>query len=348
MKTTKRQLIGLIIASTMGIMYAQDIHFTMPQYFPLTLNPAMSGANNDLSGNIIYRNQWKSVADPFKTIGGSIDGRVKRSQSGYFAMGLKFYNDNTGDLSLKTNDVSINLAYHLKLQQGHRLGLGIYGGFIQRSINMANGKWSAQYDQITGQYNPALSSTEDFSGNNIAVLDAGVGMVYSYAKSERYMRGNDQRRWNVGFSAFHVNRPQASFLKGGNDRMNIRYVAFANADFGIPNSNLCFVPMFVYQIQGTQSELLIGGSLKYILQEESKYTGLKKGSAFSVGGVYRNGDALAMNFVFEYDKYLIGAVYDFNLSSLKTVSKGRGAMEIFIRYNLPNPFLKEESRARLD
>jgi len=348
MKSIKTHIIGLVIANVMGIMYAQDIHFTMPQYFPLILNPAMSGVNHDLSGNLIYRNQWKSIADPFKTIGLSIDSRIKSSRSGYFAMGLKFYNDNTGDLSLKTNDASINLAYHLKLQQGHKIGLGIYGGFIQRSINMANGKWSAQYDQIIGQYNPALPSTEDFSGNNVAVIDAGLGFVYSFSKLERYMKGNDQRKWNVGFSAFHVNRPQSTFLKGGNDRMNIRYVAFANADFGIPNSNLCIVPMFVYQIQGTQSELLFGSNLKFILQEESIYTGLKKGSAFSIGTVYRHKDAIATNFVFEYDKYLIGVVYDFNVSGLKTVSKGRGAMEVFIRYVMPNPFTGGGSKARLD
>jgi len=63
---------------------AQDVHFTQMQYFPLILNPAMVGANYALSGNLIYRNQWKAVASPYNTFGLSVDGRIKKSPMGHF------------------------------------------------------------------------------------------------------------------------------------------------------------------------------------------------------------------------------------------------------------------------
>lgn len=347
---TKKQTIGVaVMLLSASIVNAQDIHFTQAQYFPLNLNPAWSGSYYDLSAYSIYRNQWKSVADPFKTIGLSVDGRLKRSKQGHImAGGIKFYNDNTGDLQYKTNDVSLNLAYQLNLQQGHKLGVGIYGGIIQKSINLGNAKWMSQYDAGTGKYNPGNPSMESFSGTNILVVDAGAGIMYSYAKKERYMRGNQQKRWNIGLAAYHVNRPYVSFLKDEKDRMYVRYVLYGNADIGIPNSNVCIVPLLVYQMQGSQRELLMGGYLKYILQDESKYTGLKKGSSFSIGSIYRNRDAVSLNFVLEYDKYAVGASYDVNVSGLKSVSKGQGAMEVFLRYVFPNPFAAGSTRSRLD
>ena len=61
----------LFIASLLGKVDAQDLHFS--QYFntPLLVNPANTGFNPDydyrLGGN--YRNQWANVGNPYKTMG---------------------------------------------------------------------------------------------------------------------------------------------------------------------------------------------------------------------------------------------------------------------------------------
>ncbi len=341
----------IIIVMMIAMMlktHGQDAHFTQVQYFPLALNPAMSGCNYVMSANAIYRNQWKSVAVPYNTFGFSIDGRLKKSPKGHFlAGGISFYNDNTGDLQFKTNDVKVNLAYHLNLQKGHKLGLGLYGGFIQRSINMGNAQWGAQYDYSIGQYNPAAASNENLGSLNTFVIDAGTGIVYSYTKNEKYMRGNDNLRINAGFSALHVNQPASTFLKNSSDKMYIKYVLFANAEIGIKNTNFAIVPLLVTQMQGPGIEVLAGGYIKYLLQDQSHYTGLKKGSSFSIGSIYRNSDAVTTNFIFEYDAWAIGASYDVNISQLKTVSKGKGAVEVFLRYVLPSPFGPGASKSRI-
>lgn len=341
----KKIIFGLLITN---FVYSQDIHFTQIQFFPLILNPAMSGANYALSANAIYRNQWKSVAAPYTTMGISVDGRMKKSPQGHLlAGGLKFFNDNTGDLQLKSNDISLNIAYHLNLQKGHKLGLGLCAGIIQKSINYGNAQWGNQYNTTTGMYDNSLSSNEPLNSNNYIVPDAGIGFLYSFAKNEKYMRGNDNIRFNVGYSAFHLNQPSSNYLKSSKDKLYIRHSVFFNGEFGIPNSNFSIVPLLSLQIQGPSTEILSGAYIKYLIQDNSHYTGLKKGTSFSIGSIYRNRDAVTTNFIAEYDSYAIGASYDFNISQLKTVSKSRGAFEIFLRYVLPNPFGPNNSKSRI-
>lgn len=140
---TKIKILVIVGMAIINIK-AQDVHFTQIQYFPLALNPAMVGANYALSGNLIYRNQWKAVASPYNTFGLSVDGRIKKSPMGhFFAGGIKFFNDAAGDLSLKTNDVTLNGAYHLNIKNGQYIGIGIYAGIIQKSINFQNAQWES-------------------------------------------------------------------------------------------------------------------------------------------------------------------------------------------------------------
>jgi type IX secretion system PorP/SprF family membrane protein len=335
------KVLGLFLSCA---VYAQDIHFTQIQYFPLVLNPAMCGANYALSGNLIYRNQWKAVASPYNTFGLSVDGRIKKSPKGhFFAGGLKFFNDNSGDLSLKTNDVTLNGAYHLRVNEGQFFGVGIYAGIIQKSINMNNAKWGTQYDGT--QYNASLPTNENVNSTNFIVPDAGLGFTYSYDKNNgKYNKGGQNIKFNVGLSAFHVNMPSSTYLNGSKDKMYIRYVAFANGDIGIGKSSFAVSPLIVYQLQGPTQELLTGLYGKYIF---SKAQQGQSGGSVSLGSIYRNKDAVTTNIVVEYDSYTIGFSYDINISQLKTISRGKGAMEIFIRYVLPSPYGPGSSKSRI-
>jgi type IX secretion system PorP/SprF family membrane protein len=325
---------------------SQDVHFTQIQYFPLILNPSMTGANYALSANLIYRNQWKAVASPYNTFGLSVDGRINKSPKGhFFAGGLQFFNDNTGDLSLKTNNVTLNGAYHLRVNQGQYIGLGICAGIIQKSINMNNAQWESQYDQSIGQYNSSLPSNEKYGSNTYVVPDAGLGFVYTFDKNEGLWNPNGQNiKFNVGFSAFHVNMPSSTFLNGSKDKMYIRYVAFANGDIGIGKSSFAVSPLIVYQLQGPTQELLTGLYGKYIFSKAQKG---QSGGSVALGSIYRNKDAVTTNIVVEYDSYTIGFSYDINISQLKMISRGKGAMEIFIRYVLPSPYGPGTSKSRI-
>ena len=96
---------------------AQDVHFSQMPYSPLTLNPALAGANSPLQAIVNYRTQWRSVASPYKTIAASVDGRInenKRGKHGHIAYGLNFFNDQAGDARVSTTNVNVSLGlpYH--------------------------------------------------------------------------------------------------------------------------------------------------------------------------------------------------------------------------------------------
>ena len=75
-----------------------------------------------------------------------------------------------------------------------------------------------------------------------------------------------------------------------------------------------------------------------MLREESKYTGIFREMAISVGGYYRVGDAFAPSVEFEIASFAIGFSYDLNVSDLTAATGGNGGPEIFIRIINPNPF----------
>jgi type IX secretion system PorP/SprF family membrane protein len=131
----KKKLLFIAGLLTGTVVISQDVHFSMFNYAPMTLNPANAGAEDEIRVNLNYRNQWKSVTSEFKTMAGSYDMRIVGIGNGYLAGGINFFNDKSGDSQMKMSQANLSLAYHLKVADGHTVGLGLLGGFAQRSMN---------------------------------------------------------------------------------------------------------------------------------------------------------------------------------------------------------------------
>ena len=116
-------------------------------------------------------------------------------------------------------------------------------------------------------------------------------------------------------------------------------VVYGQATIGVKNTNFAIAPAVLIQRQGPNQEILAGSLVRYMLKEDSKYTGYVKGATISAGGYYRNRDAFIAAALFEFSTYGIGLSYDFNLSGLTAVSSGRGGLEITLRFLNPSPFL---------
>jgi len=329
--TSKLALATFFTAS----VFAQDIHFSQMEFSPLTLNPALAGANSPMQGIVNYRSQWSSVATPYKTIAASLDARFnenKRNKAGIIAGGLNFFNDQSGDLQVNTTNVNVNLAYHLILDQTSTLGLGIYTGFGQRSINPNGGRWGSQYDGMT--YDGMIDPGETFNSASFSYLDAGTGLLYAYRRNKGYMTQNDQLAVNAGFAMYHLNRPKYSFINATNEKLYFRYSAFVNAEIGIQNTRGSVLPGVYFQQQGPAMELMYGLYYKYILSEGSRFTGFTRPMSLSLGIFNRFRDAMAAKIMFEFDQYSAGFAYDINVSSLSTVSNSKGGFELFLRFNM--------------
>ncbi|MEW6470026.1 MAG: PorP/SprF family type IX secretion system membrane protein [Bacteroidota bacterium] len=320
-----------------AVSYSQDIHFSQFSETQSLLNPAMTGVTTDIKGVLNYRNQWKTVASPYSTFGASAELRNKKEK---FAYGLNFYSDKAGDASLSTLQGNINLAGHIPLNERNKLSGGLYIGFAQRSVNPGVLKWESQYNGSA--YDPNLASGEVFAQTRYTYPDAGIGLAYSFGQGEMYIRSNDAFKFNIGFSLHHLNRPKLSFL-GSAEKMDMKYLVNGGLLIGIKNTPLDIVPSFMYAMQGPARELIFGGMLKYMIKEDSKYTGYVKGQFLSLGAFYRNKDALILAMMLEIGQYAIGISYDVNTSTLKNASDYKGGFEIALRFISPSDYVFKSS-----
>ena len=331
------KIIIIVLTLTIGVVCiakAQDIHFSQYQYAPITLNPALAGANLDVQGVLNYKTQWKSVTgQPYSTINASFDMRVIKFMKGFFASGLSVYNDKAGDGSLTTTTATLPIAYHLRLDRKNSLGAALYIAGGQKTISADNFQWAKQYDGTS--FNSALANGETINKPSYMFLDVGVGVLYAYKKNYRNMSSNDNVAVNAGAALYHMNKPKNTFVNNTtNDRLAMRLSMFASASIGIQQTNISLSPALYYNWQGTQQELLGGTYVKYALQSSSQITGLIQASGISLGVFYRAKDAVVIKSMFEYSNYSAGVAYDVNVSSLSKVSKTRGGFEVFVRYVL--------------
>lgn len=331
---------------------SQDFHFSQYIENPLLVNPALAGSNQVMRASVVYRTQWSAVATPYTTYGLSFESRFKASNwekadpkrtmifkkaKNRMAGGISIYNDKAGDAKVGTFVTNLTYAMFFPLGEHSNLSLGLQGGFAQRKMDESKLIYGAQYNGYT--YDGSLPSGELYSRQSFMYGDMGSGMVYTYSRGERSMAANDQIDAQIGFSAFHLTRPQQNFISGENDRMYRKYVFHGNLLFGIPNTLIGIAPNWLIQMQGSSKEIIAGMMVKYYIKDNSKYTGFLKRSSIGIGANYRTGDAVITTLLVEIGRFAIGYSYDLNVSKLANASHGRGGSEITLRMITPTAFL---------
>jgi type IX secretion system PorP/SprF family membrane protein len=314
---------------------------------PLGLNPAMAGANSGLESIINYRSQWKSVTVPYKTFAASVHGSFvkKKSSRNFFAAGINFINDEAGDGILKTNQVNLSLAYHIRINKTNKIGLGFMTGWGQRKIDFTNFQWGSQYE--SGQFNSALEPGENYSNPTFSYLDFASGIVWSFNNEAGKIKvtGNNYLKGSFGISMFHFNRPDYSFNNTG-EKLWTKYVIHGNTLISIQNTKIALNPGFIFNKQGPNTLILVGSMVRYDLAQESKYTGNLKGAGLYLGAYLRAGDAIVISSQIELSNYSIGFSYDTNISTLRPSSNGRGGFEISIRFNGAGSFFSKTVKTK--
>lgn len=340
----KKQLHATVIimfACTLS-HFSQDIHFSQFYMCPQFINPASAGAFKDINANTNYREQWRSVANPYKTFTLAYDMKVFKDKfaNSFFGAGLSFFNDRQGNGNLTNNQASLSIASHLKISKHQTLSVGIQGGFGQRSFNLSALTWDSQFDGL--YYDASLPTNEQFASTSFLYADVNAGVLFQYKKNEMYISGNDDIQANIGFSVSHVNRPRFTFYSASNDLLYMKYVAHGNILVGIKNTPISFIPGFIFYRQGPAQEISLGTMIRYSLSENSKYTNYIKAGSISCGTYYRFKDALVIVSLLEFANYSIGMSYDINTSDLTKASYGRGGFEIALRYFFPYKVMLSE------
>ncbi len=301
--------------------FAQDIHFSQFNSSPQNLNPSQAGLFDGdwrFVGN--HRSQWSAIPVPYKTYSLSTDTRLKKEiKGGTPGIGLLINTDKAGDSKFTTTQIALSAAYIKKLDTDstHIVSIGIQPGFTTKSFNTNALTFDNQYDG--DNYNPALSSGENFIKMRLIYFDVGGGATYLWRKSQRKQAG-------FGASILHLNKPKQSFFSDATIRLDMKTTINGIAQFPVA-AQLDILPSVMHQRQGRYKETIVGLFGKYYLTPVNGAV-----TAISLGAFYRVKDAFIAKANMEYRNFNVGLSYDVNNSKLITATNNRGGFEISIIY----------------
>jgi len=311
------KVLSLLLLAT-GRLHAQtDPHFTQQYTFPMYLNPALTGSSDgEYRASAIYRSQWGSISNPYRTIGISFDTRTNKN----IAIGVNLLQQSAGDGGFNYLSSYVSLAYtgvKFGKDNNQHLVFALQPGLISRNVDPSRFKWGEQWDPITG-YNAGNSSTENFDKTSAVSFDAGAGVLYYDAADKKINTFG-------GFSVFHLNRPADPILSSQSTELNViplRYSIHAGLSVQM-SEQLRLVPHILYMAQGTASEAALGTYLELNVNEETD---------LMLGGYYRLKDAIAPYIGIDWRDLVIGISYDANTSKLGSMTRNVNSFELSLSY----------------
>lgn len=306
---------------------AQDPHFSFSNALIEYQSPGLIGTqDNQMSFQMIYRNQWRNVGTAFQTYGLSGNSRISKSTNTSLSVGGFIFNQSA--FSYNSLLAHLSMAANVKLSEGKIMTVGVGSGTRFESINPDELMWTDQFNGY--EYDPNIAHGEYFQQQQKASYDLSAGASYKFMSDAPNMDRFTKSSGTFSAGFWHLN--QAKRLTLSDEQTDIKMVFMTDLLFAMgKEKKAAFNPWVIGMLQGVAYEVTAGGDFKFFLKQSEKYTVTR--SIFSFGGAYRLNDAAMARIMFDYANYGIGVAYEINTSSLKEASKGFGCFEVFIKYS---------------
>lgn len=316
----------ILVITISSTSFGQDIHFSMFNMSPLTLNPANTGMmDGDFRFTNIFRSQWKSIGDPLNSLALSYDRQIY-SLPHNLSAGLILTSDKSGGIKLSEN----KLLFTTGIKQ--YFGKDILSGGIQIGVASKTFSWDgttfpSQYNQDIGLFDASLPNGEASLKLNRIFLDVNAGILFRKATAKGPL--------TLGFSAFHINRPDDSFYQNGNGLLP-RYVL--HSDYNLQISPMWNIKPSVLYMSLNKAQNFIFSTSAGINLKKEKNSAIEK-IWFGLGwrsGINRNADSFYPMIGLDLKHFQIASSFDVNYSQLQTATNQRGAFEIALIYTSLN------------
>ena len=302
---------------------AQDIHFTMWDMAPLTVNPAFTGAYSGTARiGGIYRDQWRKIGNAnFSTPSVMIDSPILRGfrKNDWIGIGMMVFSDKAGSFRLGHSAVKLSGSYHFGLNKKgtSTFTLGFQGGQTQLGINFMDQNLASVIAQ----------DELEFTGDQkVTYTDYKAGVILKSAL-------NKKMNTTVGLSMGYLSQPEYQGLVARDSSSGIAsffdrpLLTQAHGQFEIEmNDKFTLTPQFFFQTEAGAMEISLQAYGGYKLNDT--YT-LRPGLGYRMTG----NDAIEVLMGIDYkDNIRVTAAYDANISELVSVTNGVGAFEIAAWY----------------
>lgn len=314
---------------------AQDPHFSLYYSNPLYLNPAMTGLESDVYFGLNYRSQWKSLDLPFEIAQLSMVHPILERGSQFKhrgGVGMSIYHEMAGESNnFQTTSYTVSGAYNLFLKEdgSQMISVGLQGGFISKRVNFNNLYWGSQYDPYIG-FDASITPSLDLGTERTTFPVIHAGAVWYFDQGKRRLRSGVSGF--VGFAASNLNKPDESLLddSDSDSPLPTLYKVHGGLNFKM-SSQLTFSPNVLYMTQHESQQLNTGVYLTYELVGPRARSNKVK---MQLGTWYRFDDAFIISLGLKNRNMSFGFSYDFNNSSLRQFTGGKGAVEAYISYRI--------------
>ncbi|MEO6404602.1 MAG: PorP/SprF family type IX secretion system membrane protein [Ferruginibacter sp.] len=316
-------LLGILLFDVESVK-AQDIHFSQIFETPILRNPALAGIfSGDVRIQSVYRSQWNSVTDAYKTV--SMNGEYKipvGNGDDFLTLGAQVLYDRAGTIALTSTHLLPAINYHksLSAEKNMYISMAFMGGLVQRSIDRSKMTTNSQFNG-TG-YDGTLGTGETFTSPNYSYMDGSAGMSFNTQLGE-----NVDNNLFLGVAYHHFNQAKKiSFYSSNEFEMKPKWVGSAGVRMSVTESS--FITMQAdYSQQGSYTETIAGVLYSWKLDdvENPKYI-------LHAGAYFRLKDAMIPVAKLECKPIAIAISYDANISPLKAASQGRGGFELSLSW----------------
>lgn len=316
-------LIPIFLFPVLTGIKAQDFHLSQFNAAPHYFTPAQTGVYFDDEKEKAdyriysdYRSQWRAFGiKPYSTFYLAYDMPFKDQ----FGLGGYLISNRNGAGGVNTIQFMPSGAYRITKDENgeHQLAVGLQIGMIYTSFDPGRYTYEKQFSPGSATvFDETAWNGEYFVKTSRLKPDAAMGIFYKYKKSDW-----KAHPW-LGYSVYHVGRPNRSFTTIEKDRLPMRWVYELGADYKI-NDQLNLKPAILYMLQAKAHDLTIGATGFYQLQE-NKYDLL-------FGLHYRAKDAFIIQAGMKYNQHVLAFSYDINTANVSDYTNGRGAFELSLK-----------------
>lgn len=314
---------------------AQDPQFAQYYNNPLYLNPAMAGLDDDVYFGLNYRTQWQSLDMPYEIAQVSVVHPLLERGSQFKhrgGVGLSVYRETAGESeNFKTTSFTLSTAYNLFLKDdgSQMISVGIQGGVINKRIDFNNLRWGSQYNSFIG-FDNNITPSLDLDNENTTFPVVHAGAVWYFDPGRRHFRAS--MSGFMGIAVSNLNRPNESLLgdQGGESLLPMLYKVHGGLNLNL-SQNFSISPNFLYMSQHESQQINAGVYFTYQVSANRIRSQQLK---LQLGSWYRVNDAMIFSLGLLSKNMGLSFSYDFNNSTLRGFTGGRGALEASISYRI--------------